>query len=122
MDLTGSDVARLPWDDVVLEGFRWLPDECATEMLVALPPTGTVPGCTARLRLTWVANLRIDLVSPANGGGAPMTWNGSFERGADERWHIEFDFAERGRIALDCGEIILSRSPLEPQTAPIIGG
>jgi hypothetical protein len=96
---TTGDIAGMPWADVKLSGFLWLDAECGVELMLEWPPGSVSEPGRAVLSCTWVSHLTSTLDFE---GGKPLTWNVSFERTADQRWQVTFDFAHRGQIAFEC--------------------
>lgn len=98
--------ANLGWCDLSLRSLAWVEGGRDLELTFLRPESAKSVERARIVRATWVGALQVSLEFPPNAGRYPLTWHASFERREDdERWSVEFDFAEDGRIAFQCSEL-----------------
>lgn len=93
-----DEVLNARWCDVVLIGLRWIDGDSALCLSLSFPPQGK----PRDLVCSHARDVRVEIASPPQSGGPPMTWDASFTQCESGDWAIELDFADRGVIRLIC--------------------
>jgi hypothetical protein len=89
LGLSDAHLTRIEW----VEGGR--------DLEIALTHASGNP---ITLRCEWVHARRIELRTPEQRGGHPLTWGAALELSGND-WHLVLDFAGEGSIDLLCGGV-----------------
>lgn len=98
--LTGSEVAKRSWCDVTLTEILWVND--GRDFVLKWNLHNNQRGI---LECSWAHSININLISSENEGGFLLTFDAKFQQ-QDRGWKVEFNFASKGTIELECNELL----------------